>query len=605
MGSVKTQTAKLTPPLHILVLVAGTTDPINADDIGKRAHSYDSEYMYWDNDFTKQIKEFCNEYKNLKLFPFHGWTGDNSIKNREVAGAYLVNRLCGAEGQKAFYEESYQNKKIIFHLLGHSHGGNVINEMTKQMDKLGDKWPETWKVKSITYLSTPFFNKIHQVKVTDKTFHKDVEILSLFNDYDLTQRMLADFSMEPLAGAIHSIDTKYLFKAIESLNKAIKDTPFENLEEWHVGFSVKSTVQKSSVMSHDNGLELYKKTQVILKKFNAVLFQILEIIKTLNTKFVFQVDKKILDKDGKALDNKRQMLSDDVYKEFQQIFKGLQDDVNIVTKQLNDTVRDNNNEKFSKITYLDTLFKSRNFIIHVNNLLDINAKTLTSVHTPSIWTLLVQILKENINDFDNTYQKPEDGKQFKGINIKINDSVDVTERDLYNGSQGSENYKKFVKYIEDIETEYDSNPSEKNLLDLLFTLIAQDSSAYALIKEITSYGNMLDNIEYVATGELDTQLKQIRHTLENLEVVFDSRRFSTSLPRKSRQRGPTLYYDSLEDEKHTFSKEDIIKNNDTNSHNDVMKRGSLMYLLQESHSTSRRILHTEVKEFLIRLGAKK
>lgn len=38
---------------------------------------------------------------------------------------------------------------------------------------------------------------------------------------------------------------------------------------------------------------------------------------------------------------------------------------------------------------------------------------------------------------------------------------------------------------------------------------------------------------------------------------------------------------------------------------DVMKRGSLMYLLQESHSTSRRILHTEVKEFLTRLGAKK
>ena len=33
-------------PLHILVLVAGTTDPVNADDVGSRAHSYDSEYMY-------------------------------------------------------------------------------------------------------------------------------------------------------------------------------------------------------------------------------------------------------------------------------------------------------------------------------------------------------------------------------------------------------------------------------------------------------------------------------------------------------------------------------------------------------------------------------
>jgi len=583
--SVKTQEATRYPPLHVLVLVAGTTDPVNSDDVGRRAHSYDSEYMYWDDDFTKQIKTFASQYTNLKLFPFHGWTGDNSIKNREIAGAYLVNRLCGAEGEKAFYEESYQNKTIHFHLLGHSHGGNVMNEMTNQMAKLGDEWPEKWKVKSLTYLSTPFFNTIHQVKVTDKTFHKDAEILSLYNDYDLTQRMLADFSMESLAGAIHSIDTKYLFEAIEDLTKAISDTPFEYLKNW------------SFDINHKEGLELYTKTQVILKKINAVLFQILTIIKGLNKEYIFHTDKKIVDKDGKALENKRQMLSDDVYKQFEQIFKGLQDDIDFIIELLERTIGQNNGNKFSKITYIDTLFKTRNFIMHVNNLLDIDAKTLSSMHTPSIWTLLAQILKENIQDFDNTYQKPEDGKQFKGINIKVNDSLDVTDRDLYNGSQGSKNYKKFVESIEKIEKNYASNPSEKNLLDLLFTLIAQDSSAYALIKEVTSYSNTLDNIEYVATGELDTQLKQIRHTLENLDEVFDSRRFGTPLPRKKRQRGPTVYYDSLEDETHILTKENI--------ENDMMKRGSLMYLLQESHSTSRRVLHPEVKDFLVRLGAKK
>ena len=299
------------------------------------------------------------------------------------------------------------------------------------------------------------------------------------------------------------------------------------------------------------------------------------------------------------------MLGDDVYKQFEKIFSGLQDDVNVIIKQLSDTVGLNNNENFSKISYLRTLFKSRNFIIHLNDLLDIDAKTLSSVHPISIWTLLAQILKENINDFDNTYQKPEEGEQFKGLSIKVNDSLDVTKRDLYDGSVGSENYKKFVKRIEDIEEKYTDNPSEKNLLDLLFMLIAQESSAYALIKEITSYGNMLDNIEYIATGELDTQLKLIRHTLENLEEVFDSRRFTDVKRIYDRERGKTLYYDSLVDERHIFTKSDRNKNSDANPHNDVLKRGTLMYLLQESHSTSRRVLHPEVKEFLEKLGAKK
>ena len=299
MASIKANPAIKEGALHVLVLVAGTTDPVNSDDVGTRAHSYDSDYMYWDDDFTKDIQELSSKYKNLKLFPFHGWTGDNSIKNRETAGSYLVNRFCGAENEKAFYEESYQKKRIHFHLLGHSHGGNVMNEMTKQMDKLGEKWPEKWKVKSLTYLSTPFFKKIHQLKVTDKTFHKDAEILSLYNDYDLTQRMLADFSMEPLAGAIDSIDTQYLFGAIESLNQAIKDTPFENLKEWHFGFTISSMVQKSSVMNHDSGLELYSKTELILKKFKDVLVEVLKIIEALNKEYIFHTDKKILDKDGK------------------------------------------------------------------------------------------------------------------------------------------------------------------------------------------------------------------------------------------------------------------------------------------------------------------
>lgn len=160
--------------LNVLVLIAGTTDPVNATTAkSKHANSYENETSqdlatqnhesytqipvnYWDKDFKTQMEAFDEEYVNLVLFPFHGWTGDNSKENRETAGKYLVNRFCGANGEKAFYEKTWQNKPIHFHLLGHSHGGNVINEMTKQIEALGSQWPQEWKIKSLIYLSTPF-----------------------------------------------------------------------------------------------------------------------------------------------------------------------------------------------------------------------------------------------------------------------------------------------------------------------------------------------------------------------------------------------------------------------------------------------------------------
>lgn len=158
---------------------------------------------------------------------------------------------------------------------------------------------------------------------------------------------------------------------------------------------------------------------------------------------------------------------------------------------------------------------------------------------------------------------------------------------------GSKSYKKFIVYIEEIEKRYNANPSEYNLLDLLFTLLAQDENFYEVIKEITGWKTVLNYSEYIVTGDVDTTVKALRHTLNNLEEVFDDRRFGTALPRKKRQRGPTVYRSSLVDERQKVSNKD------------VMKRGSLMYLLQESHSTSRRMLHNDVEDFLTRLGAKK
>ena len=568
---IKAQPAKRNGALHVLILVAGTTDPVNADDNkSSRAQSYPTldsldknlAKNYWDQEFYNSLKEHVSKYVNFKLFHFHGWTGDNSIGNREIAGGYLVNRLCGAEGEKAFYEKTYQNKTIYFHLLGHSHGGNVMNEMTKQMDKLGDKWPKKWKIKSMTYLSTPFFNKLHQVKVNDKIFHKDAEVFHAFNQYDMTQRMLADFSMEPLAGILEILDTQDFMDEIFKLQQAVEAVPFHYLD-----------ITWSSVihMSYENGLELYDATINMLIQFNKVLSKLYNLIKQLNREYAFFVDSSITNGSKKRLKSTRQMIQDDVLAQFKVLFNRLEKDVQAVITQLHYSVENNTQkDEFNKLSYVNDLFQSTSFIRHFCEFIDIDNDTLEPIGKPSFWGLFAKVLQNNIEIYDNTYANPV--KQFRAtfLSNKIS-ALDVTQRDKYDNSIGSEHYKRFIKRIETVEDHYASDPSDKNLLDLLFLLLAQEKSIYDTLKRFTTtWIKYINMAEYIATGEVDKTLKALRMTMIHLDDVFDKH-----------------YFQGIQDER------DINK-----------QRGTLLYLLKESHSTSRRVLHPELKKFLTKVGPK-
>ena len=148
------------------------------------------------------------------MFDAHGWSGDNRAVARDVAGQYLANRLCGAQGEKAYYAR-WQNKRIHLHFIGHSHGGNVINAATEHMVTLGHQWPKAWQVKSITYLSTPFFNQLHQVN--EGCFHPRARVLNVTNDYDLTQHMLADFSLKPLPDMTQMAELHAFTRTLDTL----------------------------------------------------------------------------------------------------------------------------------------------------------------------------------------------------------------------------------------------------------------------------------------------------------------------------------------------------------------------------------------------------
>ncbi len=596
-----TNTIRTIDELHIIVLVAGTSDPVNTNittktknDVNQpyketkhRANSYESTSLYWDKYFYEAIKKFQNSSKENKpmiVFDKHGWSGDNSIKNREIAGAYLVNRLCGAEGLKPYYPK-YKKSPVTFHLLGHSHGGNVINEMTKQMDKLGKEWPKDWKVKSLTYLSTPFFNEIHQVKVTEKTFHKDAEVLHLYCDFDLTQRLLADFSIEPLARVFISDETKVLGESIKKIQESkisfpsLSSQSLEDIDDnWRVDLEI--------TINSKEGKSFYKDIISLFENIKGVFNSLDDLIVSLSTKIEFNVSESIKEDLGENILSYKRIIIEEKTKESLREIVGLINielQKNISNFQKRIVKHDISNDKYLfKNIFID--FEINILVNLLLEFLDIDSKTLISPHKSSIWNSLYEILDFNIEKFDDTYVEPD--KQFKNTFLK--DKItkkDVTSRDEYYGKAESFNYYNFIKRIEEIEKKYNSEPNQTNLLDLIFTLLQQVGVIYEF-KGI-GFGTMLKTFAYnikinrwrklnFKAKEFEKRIFQLANLVKSLETIFRERDFG-GLTDKSNEHGP-------------LSEE---------------TPGSIPYLLVEAHSTSRRVLHEEVRDFLKRLGAKR
>ena len=596
--TVNTNVVRTIDELHIIVLVAGTSDPINTSVSTKdytksagRANSYSSKSFYWNESFFKGIMNFQNSTKENKamiVFDKHGWSGDNSIKNREIAGSYLVNRLCGAEGLEAYYSK-YKNSAVTLHLLGHSHGGNVINEMTKQMNKLGDKWPKQWKVKSLIYLSTPFFNELHQVKVTKETFHEDAEVLHLHCDFDLTQRMLANFSMEPLARLLISDEMSNLSEAIKKVQKfefPKVSTKIEDVDDSWFGVDIELT------MPYEEGKEFYFKFITLFEDIQEI-FKALEIlIRSLSKEKNFNVSSFIQKDLGEdILSYKRTIISEHTMDNMIQFI----DDINNeVQKNIDSFKRRYEDHEHSKENYLlKNIFEDfeiNELVKLILNFLDIDVKTLISSKEESLWNIVYKILDKNIEKYDNTYIKPD--KQFKGtfLENKIK-PVDVTNRDKYASKPEALNYYKFISYIEEIEKKYENDANQTNLLDLIFTLIVaelgESSYSYKGIKfgsALKGFANALKvnrwrNLNFKA-NEFEKRVFQLANLVQKFQEIFEKRDFG-----------------GLKDKSHKLTKEDKEKK--------VLQRGSIPYLLIEAHSTSRRILHIEVKDFLKKLGPKR
>jgi len=594
--------------LNLIILVAGTVDPIN-HDIETRANSYgdkeDDKSWYWaeNSGFRRELAQLCKKHPNTELFPFHGWTGDNRHENREIAGAYLVNKLCGAENQTPFYESRYQNKKIMFHLIGHSHGGNVVNEFTRQADKLAKQgiWPTKWKIKTITYLSTPFFTKLHQPIVSNDTFDPDCKIMSVYNDFDLTQRTIADFNLLPMAdiqnrfflqmkkeekrkaAQVNVQDTKVDFELILAAFKKIGPNPKMGLNiswnplEWGLEFEWQWSFKPG------DGEKIYDECLKLFKNIDHHLTSYRALAQVLNQEIEFDISEEMVNDLGqKAIINKRKIVSDDIKSRvdmvFEQIIEGVQQSVDALNKRKHALP---SGERYTVSGFIEDV-KISGFIDPLIQLLKIDKNTLKNTNNLGLISLVHDVLLEQIDKFDNTERFPmalykkAGWEKFTAIKV-----VNVTTKDPYCKSRESQHFYKFIKKVEGIEQRYADKGEYYDLMDLFFTLITHYGPLPKLVEDYWYAGSVFTSICNIwrvnrwadldfSASEFEQRLNELSDIINSYQAIFEARNCGV-----------------LEEAGHK-----------PDASTGMLKRGNIAYFAIYSHSVSRHVLHPELSEFL-------
>jgi len=474
---------------NIIVLVAGTVDPVClTPNSTVRANTYSSKNNYWaDNpELITALKKLCDEYEHLALFDAHGWSGDNTKVNREIAGAYLANRLCGSNREKAYYS-GYRNKNVVFHLIGHSHGGNVLNEFTKRAAQ-AEEWPDTWKVNSVTYLSTPFFK--HQHQVDTGVFSPSCKVINVINDFDLTQRVIADFSMHDLVSACALVNKQT--PALGATLKEISNTSFKSaidkvmsaFANAHVFTAVFNSA--SYKLSDEDGPLVYGQTIKVLSQTKTIVAEIENITEKLSTSLYYPADEVVRREEPQSSDY---FISKTLHTNIKKVLDALISDIDEISKAVNKRMLKND---YSVTPLLGDICPALNRIIDFFSLDDKEAKG------PFI-DLLYQVLINQIEVFDNTGTTPK--QQLPQLKASQLITLNVKDEDPYNQCGNLENFDLFIQQLEQAEALYESVPSQGNLMNILITLISPQA-------------------------EIQSSLLQVKKAIQQLEGILGKRAFS-------------------------------------------------------------------------------
>lgn len=472
---------------NIIVLVSGTVDPVNSD-LKARSASYqrnknmlDSDWYWQENvGLRKTIEDLRLRYTNVHVFTAHGWTGDNGATNREIAGTYLANRLCGSGGQSAYYK-GFLGREVAFHLIGHSHGGNVINELTEQAAKT---WPRQWKIRSITYLSTPFFTKQHQVNT--KPLHPDCKIINVYNKYDLTQRVIADFSLLPFHDAFQRAEfddfttqlskVKFNTSVIES---GIKSTRPKDTDPSLLGINL------NLLMDPSKGKALYDHCISTIKNVQGTIAKAREVICALNNVITFNEPAELA---GKLI-KKRQIINNDLANRFQAELLAIETSLTPTLKAFEARKRSG---QYPLMGFFDDLHAA-NFLKALSRFLHVNPKTLSG----PLCDLIAATFENQLQSFDNTSASPAAQYAKTPFANRIV-GVDVTKEDTYAQFHLDTAYDKFVGRLEKCEARYARSSGRTDLMDLILTLVANHGPVSAMISEwgetVVTFRRILDTL---------------------------------------------------------------------------------------------------------------
>jgi hypothetical protein len=402
--------------------------------------------------------------------------------------------------------------------------------------------------------------------------------------------MLADFSMEPLAKAtmINDIESiKANIEKIQTFQFPKISSQVEDVDDSWFGVDIELT------MEHSEGKEFYDKFITLFTDTNNLFESIKNLIKALSDETSFNVSEDIRKQMGEdILVYKRTIIQENEKDQLFQTIEKIQIEIekNISSFQARNTQHAANQSNYLVKNIFEDFYINK-LVEFILQLLDLDQQTLISKGN-SLWNILFKILKSNIEDYDNTYHDPK--KQFEGSHVKVNEGLNVTNRDEYFKAVESKNYYSFIKYVESIEKKCESELNQTNLLDLIFTLIQQFGVIYEY--KGVGFGTALKGFAYYIkakrlgklnfkASEFENRLFQLANLVTKFQEIFKARDFGGVI-----------------DSTHKLTPEQKAKNNDDDPNNDTLIRGSIPYLLIESHSTSRRVLHKEVRDFLRRLG---
>lgn len=462
--------------IDIVMFVAGTTDPVNTE--GKKHHANTAYWKYIDEktkeETEQSLNNLWNNIKKLKLQfldlhiegEFFSWSGDNDTKERTEASERLFDLLLRVYS-------GWKNQEVHLHLIGHSHGGNVINQFTELISSKEmiakstilkprkiTEFPKLWKVKSITYLSTPFFQKKHQLN--HGKLHKDCKIINVHNDYDLTQQLVANFSLNNLEGLLKSFKMERFEKGIN----IVKDVDTDAITKYLKSFIWQDFKNKATLA--------WQEMSKAFLGFNIITAEFIKYINSL------KIENSNLQKEKDSfvsLLNNLQQWTYDVHKNYASISGG-----------------------YDKATWVKNMKLTQGLKV-LNTLFAIKSAPKDSY----LLSLLAGVFGESkgiTDSIDETLWSPK--KQTKGLTII---DVPIYDSDPYNSRNKKNAFATFLKGTQNAV-------HNRELEDMLMRLFSQFIKPPQL-KKIISY---VDNAEYVVTGNLDTELKVLRGNLE----IYDS-----------------------------------------------------------------------------------